>query len=301
MILSRNLGRISGNLLCALSMFLWSAAFPANEILLETWGTVTLSFLKFFMGVPVLFLIWIWIDGRDSIRDAPWIRGSVIGGIGFGIGSIIFIIGQDLSDAVTPAIAVAMMPIMGAILELVIEGRHLTLRLVTGIILAFGGGVLATGVKIGDANFGFGALLCLVATLFFAWGTQALTRNFPALSIMGQSTLSIFGGFVACALMLPVFFLFNIPGIEIGSLNNTNINLIMLIVLISMVVGQTIWMWGAGSLGILLASFHMNAVPFYVMVILIVLMDGSWNWMQGFGVVVIAAGVAIAQKDRFGD
>ena len=45
----------------------------------------------------------------------------------------------------------------------------------------------------------------------------------------------------------------------------------------------------------MLASFHMNAVPFYVMVILLALSMGEWEWLRAAGVAVVVLGVLISQ------
>ena len=71
----------------------------------------------------------------------------------------------------------------------------------------------------------------------------------------------------------------------------------IVIVFISFIIAQTMWIWGAGNLGILLASFHMNAVPFYVMLILVLLMEKAWNWDQTFGAFLVALGVIMAQAN----
>ena len=54
-------------------------------------------------------------------------------------------------------------------------------------------------------------------------------------------------------------------------------------------------MWGATGLGVLFASFHSNAVPFYVMIIMVFLFGDKWNWVQTLGAFVVALGVIIAQ------
>lgn len=63
----------------------------------------------------------------------------------------------------------------------------------------------------------------------------------------------------------------------------------------SLAFAQLLWIWGAG-LGISLASFHMNAVLFYVMVmvIVVILLDGEWRWMQAVGAALVAMVVIIS-------
>jgi drug/metabolite transporter (DMT)-like permease len=63
----------------------------------------------------------------------------------------------------------------------------------------------------------------------------------------------------------------------------------------SLALAQFMWIRGAAGLGILLASLHMNAVPFYVMVIVVLFLGESWNWWQAAGAAVVAVGVLLAQ------
>ena len=69
----------------------------------------------------------------------------------------------------------------------------------------------------------------------------------------------------------------------------------IIFVLPSAGIAQLMWIYGAGSLGVMLASFHMNAVPFYVMVILLALSMGEWEWLRAAGVAVVVLGVLISQ------
>ena len=62
---------------------------------------------------------------------------------------------------------------------------------------------------------------------------------------------------------------------------------------------QLLWIWGAGGLGILHASLHMNIAPFYVMAIVVVFMGEQWNWSQAFGAILVGIAVIIAQSKQF--
>ena len=48
------------------------------------------------------------------------------------------------------------------------------------------------------------------------------------------------------------------------------------------------------TLGIGIASMHINAAPFYVM-IFAVMAGGPWNWAQATGAAIVILGVLIAQ------
>ena len=58
-------------------------------------------------------------------------------------------------------------------------------------------------------------------------------------------------------------------------------------------------MWGAKGLGVLFASFHSNAVPFYVMIIMVFLFGDIWNRphlsLRDRQLITLAANIALAR------
>ena len=277
-------------------MVMWSFAFPIAEFMLTSWGEVALVLARQSVGVAALLTVWLWVDGWSKVMNANWRRGVGVGGIGFGLGSITFLVGQSMSDAVTPAIAASMMPIAGAMLEVSLDGRRMRPRLIIGILLALAGGLMATGTRIDEGNFGWGSLLCLISVGLFAWGTRANTRDFRALSFVGQTTITMTGALIVVGVILLIMLAVGIPGAKPGRLDAQHVFLLVFSGIASMAVAQHLWIRGASVLGILLASLHMNAVPFYVMVIVVLWLGEAWNWWQAAGAVVVAAGVIVAQS-----
>ena len=288
-------GAIAANLFCFSAMIMWAVGFPAAEILLDSWGTVSLALVRQFLGVTALMIFWGLLDGWLSILNAPWRRGIGVGSIGFGLGAILLLIGQKMSDPVTPAIAAAMMPIAGAAIEIVLDGRRLRPLLLFGIVLALFGGYLAAGVRLSDSAFSVGAILCLTAVILFAWATRATTRDFGDLSPVGQTTITLVGGMMFMALAYILSLVLDYHEATLGEMNTKHFTLLLIFSLVSLAVAQFFWIWGAGGLGILLASFHLNAVPFYVMVTVVLFLHGEWNWLQALGATFVGAGVIVAQ------
>jgi len=240
----------------------------------------------------------LWIDGFARVRAANWAGGLHIGGIGFGLGSITFLVGQNMSDAVTPAIAASMMPIMGGLLEVTLDGRRLRARLVCGILFALAGGLLATGARMSEGNFGWGSLLCLFSVMLFAWATRATNHNFRSLSFIGQTAITMSGSLIVVLAIYLLMVLLNIPGTTIGLLDSNHLPLLIFTSVASLALAQFMWIRGAAGLGILLASLHMNAVPFYVMVIVVLFLGESWNWSQAAGAALVGIGVLLAQSAK---
>ena len=283
---------------CFSAMFLWAFGFPAAEVLLESWGSVTLIFIRFFVTILILIPVWLFIEGKKVFIKAPIYKSIIIGFIGWGLGANFLLIGQKLSDPVTTAICAAMMPIFGAIVELIYDRRKMSFNILIGVSLALVGGYLATGVQFSDGKFGFGAIVCIMAVILFAWGTRASTKGLSNLTYLGQSALTMTGGMIASLVFYLISLFFGFGETQVGNADYYHIVLLLIFVLVSQTISQTIWILGAGQLGVLLASLHSNGLPFYVMLIIVFFFGGSWNWIQALGAFVVGLGVIVAQRRK---
>ena len=288
-------GSFFANANCFAAMLLWATGFVALEYLLDDWGVLSLSSLRLVVSVVFLVLWWGWTEGWAKVFGASWRKGLIIGGFGWGVGSVLLLMGQKLSDPVTVTIIVAMMPIAGAATEIVFDNRRLSRRLIVGLILAVLGGYLATGAQLTQGNFGFGVALCLGAILLFAWVTRATTRQLETLSRTGQTAVTLCGGMLVTLAWYGISIVAGFGETHIGTIDTGDWLPLLIFLLPSSGIAQLLWIHGAGKLGILLASFHMNAVPFYVMVILVSLSLGQWHWLQAGAVALVALGVLVSQ------
>ncbi|MBT6657008.1 MAG: DMT family transporter, partial [Proteobacteria bacterium] len=271
-VLSRELtGRrvVIANTQCFTSIFLWASGFVALEFLVDDWGALSLNAIR--LGVSALFLMLWWIlrDGLSVITHAPWSKGLIVGGLGWGIGSLLLFLGQRMSDPVTTTIVVAMMPLAGAAIEMIFEKRKLSWGEYLGIGLALSGGYLATGVSLAKSEVGVGVVLCFLAIFLFAWATRATTRQLGDLTATGQTTVTMIGGAVVSFGLYLGFLAAGSVEVQIGPVTPSVIWPLFIFLLPSSGIAQLLWIIGAGRLGIMIASFHMNAAPFYVMVILV--------------------------------
>ncbi len=286
---------ITANIACFMAMLMWAVGFPSGEILLETWGAISLLSVRMLLAVGLLMVFWIVAEGMPTVLAAPWGRGLTVGGIGFGFGAILLLVGQKMSDPVTPAIVAAMMPIAGASIEVVLDKRKLHLQRLVGIVLAMLGGLLATGVRLSNGIFGLGVLFCLLAIFLFAWATRKTIRDFQTISSLGQTTVTLVGAMVITLFVHGSFLVLGFGETEIGNMDSKHIMLLLIFSLPAIAISQLLWIWAAGRLGILMASLHMNAVPFYVMLIVVMFLGDPWGWDQAIGGVLVATGVLLAQ------
>ena len=285
----------SANGILTLSMLLWAAGFPSAEILLETWDPLALTTARLALAVSVLLTVWALQEGLRAPMSAHWGRGVAVGGIGFGIGAFLMLAGQALSDPISVAIIATTMPIVGAALEVFLDGRRLTWPLTLGIALALAGGVAASGAQMTDGAYGVGALLALLSVVAFAWASRAAVRELAAQSPMGRTTITLAGGLVFCSILFSVATWTGFSGPPSAPLDQIGWAHLALYALGAMALSQLFWLIGVARLGIALAAIYINAAPFFVMG-LFSLLGADWRWDQAAGAALVALGALIAQR-----
>lgn len=273
----------------------FALGFPAAEGLLQTWGIVSVIAVRNGLAMLLLIALLLWAQGRVALVSLPWLKGFWVGAIGFGIGSLLLVLTQYLTNAVTAALAAATMPVFAVILEVVLDKRGLTKRFLGAVTLVLIGGFIATNAEFGDLRFGWGLLLGLFATSFFAWGSRATVKNFPELTPLARTTVTTGGMFGFCAICFGLAVAFGIPATNIPKPDVLGISLMLVYAWCGLAISQALWIRGVGHVGIAIASFHLNATPFYVMLIMLIFGNG-WSWMQAFGACVLALGVVLAQQ-----
>ena len=76
--------------------------------------------------------------------------------------------------------------------------------------------------------------------------------------------------------------------------NQRDIALLLIYSLLGLSISQVLWIKSVTDIGVAIASFHLNATPFYVMVIIFIFW-GGWNWIQTGGVLILMLGAVLAQ------
>ena len=284
---------LSGNALAVASILAWSAGFPAADILLDSWDPLALIAARLAGAVAMLLPVWLILDGPRAVMGARWGRGLFVGGIAFGFGAWLLVIAQSLTDAVTVAIIASACPVAAVIVEMIWEKRRLSAGFVAGLVATVVGGIVATGG--GGVALGLGALVAVASCFLFSWGSFLTVRDFPTLSPIGRTTLTLAGGLLAMGTLVLGADLAGMSVLPETRIDRQQIGLLAIYALAGMALSQVMWIASVGRLGIAVASFHINVAPFYVMLYLLAL-GGGWDWQAALGAAIVAAGVVLAQR-----
>ena len=182
---SSGLDLVLSNITCLVAVALFAFTFPASDLLLEDWGVLSVIVFRNISAFLLLLLMWIVSEGFKPLKSADWLKGLWVGGIGFGIGSVLMIMTIYFTSPVIAALTAAMMPVAGVILEVLFDGRKLKRWFLVGFFLVLIGGFFATGVNFTEARFGFGALIGILGAILYAWGSRATVKSLPLLTSLG--------------------------------------------------------------------------------------------------------------------
>ena len=151
----------------------------------------------------------------------------------------------------------------------------MTIRFLLAVILVLLGGVLASGVMVHNLSVGTGFVVGLIGSGFFAWGSRQTVKKLPDLSPLSRTVVTT-GGMVAFCLICWIGA--RSMGQSTATLsisNQSDIALLLIYSLLGLSISQVLWIKSVADIGVAIASFHLNATPFYVMVIIFLFLGGG--------------------------
>ena len=277
-----------------LSMLVWAVGLPAADLLIGPVPALPLTAARIAIAAIFLLPLW-WIsDGSQALRAAHWGKGFLVGGGGLGLGAFMLLLGQAKTNMVTVAVISAAMPVVGIAIEVVLDGRKMSLALVLGVLLSLAGGVMVLRGDGDGLGWGLGALWCFGSIVLYTLGSRMSVSAFPDLTPLGRTTVTLTGAALATSLAAGVNALLGGAGPQWEVLGLQELGALAVFAIGGLAISQVLWIMAIGSLGIAMSSLHINATPFYVMLILFA-MGGAWQWTQALAAAVVGLGVLVAQ------
>ena len=131
--------RTLDNLVVVLSMFLWALGLPIMDFQQEGWDGFSLSTARaLFAGLTMLGLA---LYKRPLIIKRKEVVVSFLLGIfGYGLASLLLVIGIGHAGAVTAAIIAALVPVVFALIDVLANRKMIDLSLFTAVVLSLIGG-----------------------------------------------------------------------------------------------------------------------------------------------------------------
>ena len=275
-------------------MLVWAVGLPAADLLIGPVPALPLTAARIAIAAIFLLPLW-WIsEGSQALRAAHWGKGFLVGGGGLGLGAFMLLLGQAKTNMVTVAVISAAMPLVGIAIEVVLDGRKMSLALVLGVLLSLAGGVMVLRGDGDGLGWGLGALWCFGSIVLYTLGSRMSVSAFPDLTPLGRTTVTLTGAALATSLAAGVNALLGGAGPQWEVLGLQELGALAVFAIGGLAISQVLWIMAIGSLGIAMSSLHINATPFYVMLILFA-MGGAWQWTQALAAAVVGLGVLVAQ------
>jgi drug/metabolite transporter (DMT)-like permease len=142
---------------------------------------------------------------------------------------------------------------------------------------------------------GFAALIGITGVALFAWSSRATVKNLPGMTTLGQTAVTTSGMAGSTIILYFICSIFLDITETASPITLEHLGLVLIYGWLGLGISQIFWIKSVSKLGIGVASFHLNAAPFYVMLILFILGD-SWVWSQAIGAVIVITGVILAQQ-----
>ena len=283
---------ILDNLVVVFSMHLWALGMPILDLQQEGWDRFSLSSARALLaGLTMLGLAY--FSRPVLFRRKEVLTSFFLGIFGYGLASLLLVIGIGYAGAVTAAIIAALVPVISALLDVIATRRMIDFRLFIAVILSLVGGLIAT---LNDQEMvltlGWGELLLLSSVVLWV-----LYSRF-SLSMLGQAHpvggygLTMSAGSVG---LLLATFIAGFFGYELKQdFSFDSVMVVLFLGIFSTGLSVLLWLHGAKRLGVTTAGLHQNLVPVFVMLIMFILGEG-FQWRDGVGGLLVISGAIIAQ------
>lgn len=298
-------GLVAANLGLLTMVFFWGSFFPVVEQVLRGWDALSATAGRHVTAAVMLTAVVLATERRLPFRrDLPWLRLLLLAVIGFVFSSICMSLSVLWSSGVAAAIVSATNPISAAITARLLFGVGLGRGIVLGTVLAVAGSAISIfGLQalLGEApdggflsGFQGGELLIIVANVAWTWFSLAAQSWLRGASLMHISLLTTLPG-AAC--MTATTLLAGALGIvELRvSLAPEYLLPVLYIGAVPIAMGNFLWHFGVGRIGIAVASMYTNLIPVTAALVAFVWIGTHPTASQLVGGAVIIAGVLYAQ------
>ena len=283
------------SLVLLLAALIWGSMVPVLGVLAERYDAWLLSWLRYILGLPVLWLAVLLVRRPvGALRAIP--RGRLLAlGTAMTAFSVLYTFGVAHAHPATAAIVLMCGPIWAALLARLMLRAPMPPGFAFTLLLVVGGGVVVVLGSPGRTRQGFalegGEPLLVIAQLCWSWySIQAQrwlgNRGQIVLSALSSTTASVLLGLVCGAVWLA-------GGIALPEQAPSAADWGMLawIGLFGVAVAVLLWNTGVSLVGVSVASLFANTAPIFS-IALAAAMGREPTWLQLIGGAVVVAGIA---------
>jgi probable blue pigment (indigoidine) exporter len=253
-----------------LAIIFWGLSYPVSKITLEYMSPTILTFIRFFIGGSIIFLI-----SRKIIYGKKELINSLLN-----VALVILLLNIGIALTLNPAFASVMIytqPVFVVLIEIIYYKRKVGLNEIFGMITAF----IGVLIVVGSISFDLGSLIALLAGFIWAIGTIYHNTNFKNADLIAlHSFMSLISALIV-SLFIPFDYYFaeKYEGIAYA----------ILLTLIAQVFGYLSWFYSIKEIGPIRSGIFSLLVPVaaYLFSYLILGLHASFFTILGSSMVLI--------------
>lgn len=281
-----------------LAALIWGSMIPVLGALTHHYDRWLLSWLRYMLGVPVLWLAVVMFPRRGTV-PRPLQAGQLLQlGAAMAVFSVLYTLGVAHSHPATAAIVLMCSPISATILSRLMLGTVTPQGFGMTLVLVVIGGIMVVLGAPGRVDGGFGLeggeILLVIASVCWSWysirAQQWLAdRGQIALSALTTTVASVLLGLVCLGVGLTA-------GLDVPATtpSASDIGMIVWIGIMGVAIAVLLWNTGVSMVGLPVASLFSNSAPVFAIGIA-ALMGVEPGWLQIAGGVVVMVGIAQLQ------
>jgi drug/metabolite transporter (DMT)-like permease len=285
-------------ILMVLCTIFWAGAFIAGKLSTPYIPPFTLTFLRFFFAVLILYFI---MKARGvklprlSTKDIPvFMFTGIIGMFGY---HVLFFTALKSTTAINSSIIGASNPIITAILSYLFLKDKMSYKRVFGIILSFTGVILTlTNANLSvlkTFSFNPGDLLMLIAVFFWAsysvYSKKVIDRYSPI--------ILTFYSFLFCIIFLIPFVIYEKPWVLIPTIPSSAYLSVLYMSVFPSVIGYLVQQMAIKAIGPGKTSIFINLVPVFSIILSVIILKETLIPIKLLTTFLIIVGVYICQRN----
>jgi drug/metabolite transporter (DMT)-like permease len=291
--------RILGNLAGVAAMIVWTTGLPAAAHVLQTWHPLLVLPVRMALAGLILMVMVPILEEVPRISRRMWLDIAICGAA-LGVSGLGIVWGQRYADPVNVAIVSAAIPAISAAIGWLTGKERLTVTIVIGIVLSFGGGLLcmfgepaANGLADRGITLGLGEFLAFAGNALFVVFAMLANERLSGLSDLARSATTLSASAVV---ILPITILVGVTGIAdlTYTMDWQTLGLLAWLGCVSIGISTLFWMMACRMLGVTTAAMHNNLIPFYAMLFALML-GNAVSALQVVGSMMVICGAVLAQ------
>ncbi len=285
-------------ILMVCSALFWAGAFIAGKYTVPYIPTFTLTFLRFFYAVIILYFVMKRIAVEVKPERDKWKVFLFTGTVGMFGYHILFFTALKHTTATNTSIIAAANPIVTTLLAFLLLKNKLGAKQLSGILLSFFGVLLTiTGADpevLRHFTFNAGDLWMLAAVT--AWAAYSVYSKSKGKGI--PPIVLTFYSFLVCTILLIPFVLYEKPWDFFSSIPLSAHLAVLYMSVFPSVIGYLVQQLAIREIGPERSSIFINLVPVFSIALAVLILGEAFEPVKVFTAALIIAGVIICQRSK---